>query len=135
MTSELVKKLRYMGKQYAAGQWGGGASNHYLEEAAGTIEALQSELARVTAELDLRRKSGSASDRLHNLCEGISYDADGSEWSREEWERLDAEMLEQRKRIKALKAARDATVAALRDTVAALNTIAEQAGRDEYMRD
>jgi hypothetical protein len=49
------------------------------------------EIERLRAELELRRKSGSAVDRLHNLCEGIADDADGSEWSREEWERIDAE--------------------------------------------
>ena len=48
------------------------------------VEALEAEIA-------LRRKSGSAVDRLHNLCEGIAESADGSEWSREEWERIDAE--------------------------------------------
>lgn len=53
-------------------------------DAAAAIEAQAAELA-------LRRKSGSASDRLHNLCEGIARDADGSEWSREEWQRVDAE--------------------------------------------
>jgi hypothetical protein len=52
---------------------------------------LLAERDSLQAELSLRKKSGSASERLHNLCEGISKDADGSEWSREEWHRLDAE--------------------------------------------
>lgn len=55
-------------------------------------------------ELMLRRKSGSAVDRFHNLCEGIARDADGSEWSREEWQRLDSDMLAQKKRIAELEA-------------------------------
>ena len=57
-------------------------------------ERIAEQMARADkaeAELALRRKSGSAVDRLHNLVEGISKDADGSEWSREEWERIDAE--------------------------------------------
>jgi hypothetical protein len=56
-------------------------------------------LAQQAAELALRRKSGSATERLHNLCEGIAADADGSEWSREEWERIDAENLRLRNEI------------------------------------
>jgi hypothetical protein len=52
---------------------------------------LLAERNSLETELSLRKRSGSASERLHNLCEGISKDADGSEWSREEWERLDAE--------------------------------------------
>ena len=49
------------------------------------------EIERLRAELELRRKSGSASDRLHNICQAIADVADGSEFSREEWDRLDAE--------------------------------------------
>jgi hypothetical protein len=71
--------------------------------------------AALTAELELRRKSGSASDRLHNICEGIARDADGSEWSREEWERLDAEMAELKAANKTLTAERDALYKALKD--------------------
>jgi hypothetical protein len=55
------------------------------------LNAVTAERDALRAELELRRKSGSAVDRLHNLIEGIAADADGSEWSREEWERLDAE--------------------------------------------
>ena len=59
---------------------------------AGCVAAgLRAEVAGLRAELELRRKSGSATDRLHNLCEGIADHADGSEWSREEWNRMDAE--------------------------------------------
>lgn len=48
-TMNLVQKLRYMGKQYAAGQEarGGGAQKHYLEEAADEIERLRGELANI----------------------------------------------------------------------------------------
>ena len=90
----------------------GGFHNHATEWAwiawNRAIESQAAQIAALTAELELRRKSGSASDRLHNLCEGISRDADGSEWSREEWERLDAEMLALKAANKALTAERDA---------------------------
>lgn len=41
----LIEKLRYMGRQYAAGQQarGGGTQKHYLEEAADEIERLTTE--------------------------------------------------------------------------------------------
>lgn len=48
-------------------------------------------LNRADAELD--RRKGDARTRLHNLCEGIAQDRDGSEFSREEWERIDSENL------------------------------------------
>ena len=73
---DLVQRLRCK-----SGAWINGL---YEDEAADEIE-------RLRAELELRRKSGSASERLHNLCAGIAADADGSEWAREEWERIDAE--------------------------------------------
>lgn len=46
-TDALVQKLRYMGRQYAAGQAsrGGSPRKHYLEEAADTIERLTRENA------------------------------------------------------------------------------------------
>jgi len=104
---ELLAKLRYMGKQYAAGQYarGGGVKKHYLEETADLLESERARADALQAELDLRRKSGSAVERLHNLCEGIAADADGSEFSREEWDRIDAENLDLRKRADALEAA------------------------------
>jgi uncharacterized small protein (DUF1192 family) len=93
-------------------------------QAADLIEQQAAEIERLTAELELRRKSGSASERLHNLCEGIAKDADGSEWSREEWERLDAEMLELKKDNKRLTAERDA----LRAKLASVNWTEPQPG-------
>lgn len=47
----LIQKLRYMGRQYAAGQAsrGGRAEKHYLEEAADEMERLQRDAARWTA--------------------------------------------------------------------------------------
>jgi hypothetical protein len=45
---------------------------------------------------EINRRKGDPRTRLHNLCEGIARDADGSEWSREEWERIDAENAELR---------------------------------------
>lgn len=45
----LISKLRYMGKQYSAGQKsrGGGDQKHYLEEAADRIEYLEGRLKRL----------------------------------------------------------------------------------------
>lgn len=45
---------------------------------------------------------GNAVERLHNLCDAIEKDRDGSEFSREEWERIDAENLQLRKLFKAI---------------------------------
>jgi len=70
--------------------------------------ALEVERDALKAELELRRKSGSASDRLHNLVQGIAEDADGSEWSREEWERLDAENAALREQVRVLRYALNA---------------------------
>jgi hypothetical protein len=92
---------------------------------AARLEAQAARIAELEAELELRRKSGSASDRLHNICEGIAKDADGSEWSREEWERLDAEMLAQKKRIAELEA-QPRALRALSD---------EQARKEPHMRE
>lgn len=64
---------------------------------------LAAEVERLRAELDLRRKSGSAVDRLHNLCDAIAESADGSAWSREEWERIDAENAELHRKVEALR--------------------------------
>lgn len=61
------------------------------------VEKMRAEVEALRAELDIRRKSGSAVERLHNLCAAISAEADGSEWSREEWERIDAENVALRK--------------------------------------
>ena len=45
---DLIQKLRYMGRQYAAGQKarGDGAQKHYLEEAADELERLLAATAR-----------------------------------------------------------------------------------------
>jgi hypothetical protein len=75
-------------------------SNAYLIENARMTERV----AELEAEQALRRKSGSASDRLHNLCEGIAADADGSEWSREEWAAVDAEGNRLRAEVSTLQA-------------------------------
>lgn len=60
----LIQKLRYMGKQYAAGQEnrGGGRQKHYLEEAADEIDRLRGALEELVALKDLK-------DRLHQLHE------------------------------------------------------------------
>lgn len=46
---DLIQKLRYMGRQYAAGQKarGDGAQKHYLEEAADELERLRQELRNI----------------------------------------------------------------------------------------
>ena len=72
------------------------------------IAPVLAERDALKAELELRRKSGSASDRLHNLVQGIAEDADGSEWSREEWERLDAENAALREQVRVLRDALNA---------------------------
>lgn len=91
--------------------WGSHAIRH-MSGTSGEWDAWQAcaerkdrRIAELEGELTLRRKSGSATDRLHNICEGISRDADGSEWSREEWERLDAENAALRKQVTALRGA------------------------------
>ena len=64
---------------------------------------------RVCAERDalqaeLKKRNRSASDRLHNICKAIQEEADGSEFSREEWDRIDAENVTLHAEIRALKA-------------------------------
>lgn len=76
--------------------------------AAANPEAIRLLLAKLDsqdAELQMRRKSGSASDRLHNICESLAANADGSEFSREEWERIDAENVALRAQVAAHDAA------------------------------
>jgi chromosome segregation ATPase len=107
-------------------------------ELAHTAARAEAQLARITAErdalkveLDLRRKSGSASDRMHNLCEGIAADADGSEWSREEWERIDAETVRLKNECKSLTAERDAAESALWAAARAALAARAQETKDE----
>lgn len=88
-----------------SGNWVGAWDKEAFDEYDRACMApLQERVRELEAELALRRKSGSATDRLHNLCEGIAADADGSEWSREEWERLDAENGALRAELSRLKA-------------------------------
>lgn len=47
--------------------------------------------AALEAERDARK--GSPSERLHNICDGLAEAADESPFSREEWDRLDAEVV------------------------------------------
>lgn len=77
--------------------WGASQMHAYADT------CVADEIAAMRAELELRRKSGSASDRLHNLCDGIADHADGSEWSEDEWQRIDAENKSLRERVKALE--------------------------------
>lgn len=51
--THLIQKLRYMGRQYSAGQInrGGGGEKHYLEEAADELERLQALVGDLRAEL------------------------------------------------------------------------------------
>lgn len=48
---DLIQKLRYMGRQYSAGQAArsGGTQKHYLEEAADELERLRRELQNIAA--------------------------------------------------------------------------------------
>ena len=78
--------------------WGASQMHGYADDCVAAETA-----ALLRAELELRRKSGSASDRLHNLCEGIADHADGSEWSGDEWQRIDAENMALRERVNALE--------------------------------
>ena len=77
--------------------WGASQMHGYADD------CVAAETAALRAELELRRKSGGASDRLHNLCEGIADNADGSEWSEDEWQRIDAENKALRERVNALE--------------------------------
>jgi predicted RNase H-like nuclease (RuvC/YqgF family) len=65
-------------------------------EAANEIERLQQEVRRLEDEID--RRKGDPSTRLHNICQAISEEADNSVFSREEWDRIDAENVELQKR-------------------------------------
>lgn len=51
--SDLVAKLRYMGRQYAAGQYarGGGERKHYLVEAADELESLSAQVVQLRGAL------------------------------------------------------------------------------------
>lgn len=40
---------------------------------------------------ELSKRKGDPTTRLHNLCAALEADRDGSEFSREEWDRIDAE--------------------------------------------
>ena len=77
--SHLVAKLRYMGRQYSAGQYarGGGSQKHYLEDAADQIEQL----------LEVERAARRYYERY---CQD---EADGSEWVCGEEQRRDAQAL------------------------------------------
>ena len=71
--------------------------------AAAVSAAKDAEIARLRAELDARRKSGSASDRLHNICAAVEAEAGSSVFSREEWDRIDAENVALRAALRGLQ--------------------------------
>ena len=65
---------------------------------------------RVCAERDallaeVKKRNRSASDRLHNICRAVEAEAESSVFSREEWDRIDAENVALHAEIRALKAA------------------------------
>ena len=64
---------------------------HDKSDADPRVELLALKIRALEAEGELKRRNQSASDRLHNICRAIEKEADGSEFSREEWNRLDAE--------------------------------------------
>lgn len=59
------------------------------EDHSAIVEAYEDKLDRLREELTARRML--PSERLHNICEAIQAESDGSAFSREEWSRLDAE--------------------------------------------
>lgn len=61
----------------------------------------------------------SASQRLHNICDALSEHADESPFTREEWESLDKQTVEQQNRIREL----EAEVSTLRDHLAEVNRL------------
>ena len=65
--------------------------HHDKSDADPRVELLALKIRAMEAEAELKRRNQSASDRLHNICRAIEKEADGSEFSREEWNRLDAE--------------------------------------------
>ena len=65
------------------------------------VAALRSERDKLEAEIN--RRKGDPSTRLHNLCEAIAEEAHESAYSREEWERIDAENAKLRADVAALR--------------------------------
>ena len=70
----LIKRLRYMGRQYSAGQYarGGGAQKHYLEDAADEIERLRAALASRPAATGTEREKCLAAALLHIKYTAVS---------------------------------------------------------------
>jgi len=68
-----------------------------------TEDRLGAELAE--AKRIIERDKSSASHRLHNLCDGISEQADESPFTREEWDRVDKETARVTNENRALRAA------------------------------
>lgn len=69
---DLIAKLRYMGRQYSAGQAarGGGQQKHYLEEAADEIETLRAENVELRAQqIEYIGKSAKQQDEIERLNE------------------------------------------------------------------
>ena len=72
--------------------------------------ALLAYVDELLAERETRK--GDASDRLHNLCAALEKDLDESPFTREEWSRMDAEIIECRNAYDELReAARKVTCA------------------------
>jgi uncharacterized coiled-coil DUF342 family protein len=61
----------------------------------------------------------SAVQRLHNICDALSEQADESPFTREEWERIDKQTVEDQKRIREL----EAEVSTLREHLAEVNRL------------
>jgi hypothetical protein len=78
----LVETLRYMGRQYAAGQQarGGSTGKHYLEEAADEIERAQQAMKSVRYSVNITRACLLDSVETHGTHGG---------WLHEEAKRLD----------------------------------------------
>lgn len=63
-----------------------------------SLSAARRELTELKAELKDRADKSSV-ERLHNLCHAIETERDGSEFSKEEWDRIDAENLRLRNEL------------------------------------
>ena len=53
----------------------------------------------------LEKLATSPTTRLHNLCDGLSEDADESPFTREEWERIDKQTVEHIRQMALMRAA------------------------------
>lgn len=107
-SNELLESLRhYADHDESAPTW-------LVRAAADEIERLRS-----AHEPPLEQRPLSASQRLHNICDALSEQADESPFTKEEWERVDKEAVAAQARIREL----EAEVSTLRDHLAEQNRL------------